>query len=267
LNGITVSGIGIDKAARIAKGNLLNNMQSGSMYADARTGAIAVATQIWGACSNETIQTTNAWAACGVGGTFNTICLFNIVGWEFLCSNSTGYGTWTVDILPSETVTWTYPTWWNVTISGAGNNKLTLNSFNTSGMPPLDHSVILNATSTSGASDSHYIWVAQCFAPPCDDGGSFLISPPNHGIAPAKEKEAEKVSVYPNPAMGKITVTTDALEGSYRIEVFNTLGNILMTEIADGSVFELDSDKLPAGTYYLRVNHPYFQEVVTFIKL
>ncbi|TAK34466.1 MAG: T9SS type A sorting domain-containing protein [Saprospiraceae bacterium] len=67
--------------------------------------------------------------------------------------------------------------------------------------------------------------------------------------------------------MGKITLATGALEGSYRIEVFNTLGNILITEIADGSVFELDSDRLPAGTYYLRVNHPDFQEVVTFVKM
>lgn len=121
--------------------------------------------------------------------------------------------------------------------------------------------------SSSGASDYHYIWVAQCFAPPCEDGGSFLISPPNSGVATAAKKGAGKVSVFPNPAMGKITLATGALEGSYRIEVFNTLGNILITEIADGSVFELDSDRLPAGTYYLRVNHPDFQEVVTFVKM
>ena len=63
-----IAGIGIDDAALIAFWNHTNILQSGSQYADARAGAIAAATQLFGACSNQEIQTTNAWAAVGVGG-------------------------------------------------------------------------------------------------------------------------------------------------------------------------------------------------------
>lgn len=62
-----IQGIGIDDAALIAFWNHTNILQSGSQYADARAGAIAAATQLFGACSNQEIQTTNAWAAVGVG--------------------------------------------------------------------------------------------------------------------------------------------------------------------------------------------------------
>jgi Zn-dependent metalloprotease len=63
-----IQGIGIDDAALIAFWNHTNILQSGSQYADARAGAIAAATQLFGPCSNQEIQTTNAWAAVGVGG-------------------------------------------------------------------------------------------------------------------------------------------------------------------------------------------------------
>ncbi len=66
-----IQGIGIDKAALIAYWNLTNNLHSSSQYADARAGAIAAARMIYGNCSNEEIQTTNAWAAVGVGDISN----------------------------------------------------------------------------------------------------------------------------------------------------------------------------------------------------
>ncbi|MDX1908360.1 MAG: T9SS type A sorting domain-containing protein [Bacteroidia bacterium] len=62
-----VQGIGIDDAALIAYWNHTNLLQSGAQYADARAGSIAAATLLFGACSNQEIQTTNAWAAVGVG--------------------------------------------------------------------------------------------------------------------------------------------------------------------------------------------------------
>ncbi len=70
-NGVTVSGIGHDRAAQIAYFSLTNTMQSVSQYADSRVSSIAAATLLFGACSNEEIQTTNAWAAVGVGNQSN----------------------------------------------------------------------------------------------------------------------------------------------------------------------------------------------------
>ena len=66
-----IQGIGIDKAAKIAYWNMTDVLQRASQYSDARAGAIAAARMLFGHCSNEEIQTTNAWAAVGVGNQSN----------------------------------------------------------------------------------------------------------------------------------------------------------------------------------------------------
>lgn len=67
-----VAGIGMDKAADIAYRNLSVYLSRNSTYADARTGAIQAAIDLYGAGSNEVIQTTNAWYAVGVGAAFGS---------------------------------------------------------------------------------------------------------------------------------------------------------------------------------------------------
>lgn len=68
-NGLTynIAGIGIDSAAAIAYRNLEHYMTANSQYSDARYGAIQAAIDLFGECSNEMIQTWNAWAAVGLG--------------------------------------------------------------------------------------------------------------------------------------------------------------------------------------------------------
>lgn len=63
-----VTGLGIDTAARIAFRNLQYYLTTSSQYLDARLGSIQAAVDLYGACSNEAIQTANAWYAVGVGG-------------------------------------------------------------------------------------------------------------------------------------------------------------------------------------------------------
>ena len=63
----TVTGLTIDKAAKIAFRNLTVYLGPSSNYAAARTGAIQAATDLYGATSDEVRQTTNAWCAVGVG--------------------------------------------------------------------------------------------------------------------------------------------------------------------------------------------------------
>jgi hypothetical protein len=63
----SISGIGETKAARIAFWSMTNVLFSSSQYSDAREGAIAAAALYYGECSNEYIQTVNAWHAVGVG--------------------------------------------------------------------------------------------------------------------------------------------------------------------------------------------------------
>ena len=76
----SVSGIGMTKATKIAFRNLSTYLTEFSDYADARDGAIQAAIDLYGACSDEVIQTTNAWHAVGVGSTYQnaTIAGFTI---------------------------------------------------------------------------------------------------------------------------------------------------------------------------------------------
>jgi bacillolysin len=62
-----VSGIGMDKAAKIAYLGLTSYMTSNTSYATARTACIKAATELYGACSAELHATTDAFYAIGVG--------------------------------------------------------------------------------------------------------------------------------------------------------------------------------------------------------
>jgi Zn-dependent metalloprotease len=66
----SVSGIGLSAASAIAARSLTQYLTSSSNYSDARTNSIQAAIDLYGSCSNEVKQTTNAWYAVGVGARF-----------------------------------------------------------------------------------------------------------------------------------------------------------------------------------------------------
>jgi bacillolysin len=65
-----VTGITIDKAAKIAYRLESVYLSANSTYAAARTSGIQAATDLYGAGSTEVIATTNAWYAVGIGAAF-----------------------------------------------------------------------------------------------------------------------------------------------------------------------------------------------------
>lgn len=69
-NAFNVTGITIDKAAKIAYRTEVNYLSANSTFANARTGSIQAATDLYGAGSAEVIATTNAWYAVGVGAAY-----------------------------------------------------------------------------------------------------------------------------------------------------------------------------------------------------
>ncbi|MDZ4757137.1 MAG: M4 family metallopeptidase [Bacteroidota bacterium] len=73
----SVTGIGADDAALIAYNTVVNNLTSVSQFTNSRANSIAVARAIFGTCSNEEIQTQNAWAAVGIG--FRSLCQNNSI--------------------------------------------------------------------------------------------------------------------------------------------------------------------------------------------
>lgn len=62
-----LQGIGMEKAAAIAFRNLTTYLTVNSQYIDARQGAIMAAEDLYGACSDEVLETIRAWYAVGVG--------------------------------------------------------------------------------------------------------------------------------------------------------------------------------------------------------
>lgn len=87
----SVSGIGLAKARAIAYGNLTGYLGENSTYTDARDGAIQAAIDLYGSCSNEVKQVTNAWHAVGVGARFfdaATAVTSNYNGRHVSCNNS-----------------------------------------------------------------------------------------------------------------------------------------------------------------------------------
>ena len=66
----TVSGLGIDAAAAICFRMNTVYLVPTSQYADARSYSIQAAIDLYGPCTNEVVQTANAWHAVGVGNAF-----------------------------------------------------------------------------------------------------------------------------------------------------------------------------------------------------
>ena len=70
----SVTGIGITKAANISYRLESFYLSANSTYANARTGAIQAAEDLYGTGSLEVIATTNAWYAVGVGAEYVQTC-------------------------------------------------------------------------------------------------------------------------------------------------------------------------------------------------
>ncbi len=73
----SVTGLGLVKARTISYDNLTDQLGASSDYSDARTGAIAAAVALYGSCSNEVKQVTNAWYAVGVGNAYVDVSILS----------------------------------------------------------------------------------------------------------------------------------------------------------------------------------------------
>ncbi len=67
---------------------------------------------------------------------------------------------------------------------------------------------------------------------------------------------SEQVRLFPNPTLGRVTIDLGGLEGVSAIQVFDLLGNPLITKELEGRVakhVEMDLSQLPVGIYLVRV--------------
>ena len=62
------------------------------------------------------------------------------------------------------------------------------------------------------------------------------------------------VSIYPNPASEKVTVSVDGLSGKAQVSVIDMSGRTVMTTMMEGDSAQLNVSKLAQGTYFVRIN-------------
>ena len=250
-NGVIVQGIGASKAARIAYNNLRFHLGSTSGYPASRLGSIASALELFGICSNEVIQTTNAWAAVGVGAPYSGSCL-TLSGERIICTDFTTfpYHYSAID-LPGATFIWTFPSSWTGILSGLGNKNLSitgLGSYNPPGGFPA--TAVIGVTSSLGGSAQIFVTVhngGNVCEGICGHGGG------ERGLEKQRvEKELEKVVISPNPATYKITIlhpeTTVGL-----INIYSSLGSKVLEVTPTGSSSIIDISKLANGTYLVSI--------------
>lgn len=121
-----VSGIGRTKASAIAFRNAVVKLGNNSDYAAARAGAIEAAEDLYGTCSNEVKQVTNAWYAVGVGDPYVDV---SVASKNDISCNGAADGSITLDVEGTSplSVSWSDgPTSTTRTNLGPGNYTATL---------------------------------------------------------------------------------------------------------------------------------------------
>lgn len=176
----SVSGLGNTKAAKIAYRNLLWYLTSSSGYIDAREGSIRAAEDLYGTCSNEALQTANAWHAVGVA---------------------------------------LYATGWDVTApcTSIGGHRKAIGNYTTSGT--CNTTILINQVSSFSASQSvtlkpgftaPYVSNFTAFIEPCNmtiyNLRDQTVTNSEHHDLDVESQKVEVVTVFPNPAMEYLVV-------------------------------------------------------------
>lgn len=251
-NGVTVQGIGSSSAARITYSNLCNFLGSASGYPASRLGSIAAARQLFGPCSNEEIQTTNAWAAVGVGPVFSGNCVA-VSGPRFLCKKSPDFPfEYIAQGIAGATFTWSFPSAWSGAISGLGNNTLNITSFGNFNPPGgYPATVTISATSSLGGTASMSVIIEDdpCLNA-CTNGGT------DRNFQNTKREESlegSRVKIYPNPANSQVTVESNG-QKIERVKVFAITGDLIYDSRAiNDTQVTVDVARFNAGSYFITI--------------
>ena len=101
-------------------------------------------------------------------------------------------------------------------------------------------------TITIGAQAEYFIMAV--YSDGCEAPSEILIG---EGIPyQLSEMDVENVSVYPNPAENQLNI---AAEGLQRIAVYNAMGQLVETKVADGNQFVLQVRDYASGLYTIQV--------------
>jgi len=229
-----VTGIGINKAQQIAYKTLLDLYPTAN-YNAARNASIQAVINLFGDCTPEVKDVTNAWHAVGVGDLFiGPITISNttyntgthlITGCTVEISNTTIEPNTTVRIHGQQSVVlkpdFHAKAGSDVRITAGGQTPLNPSPNNSS--PPQDDS-------TNYSYDLEELTIEY---------------PEIFGI---------EFSVYPNPSDGNFTIKISGNKEPYTVEIFNNFGGLLGYVNCNDVLVNINRTDLNAGIYYVKIS-------------
>ena len=222
----SVSPISLSDAADILFRAMSVYMLPNTNFADARTHGIQACRDLFGPCSEQEIQYTNACYAVGIGSEYAAPPMTQI---QFagdtlvnevinFSSNATNASNWN----------------WSFGDNTTSSEEMPMHSYQTMGT----YQVILSATYPGG----------------CVMNDTFFIS--ITGVTAIIDLEDTEILIYPNPARKHIFVEYPQGHQLAGIRVMNTLGQTMdvsnQQNLSDRK-YEVDLKELPAGIYLLEL--------------
>lgn len=248
-----VAGLGTTKARSIAYRNLTYYLVSSSVYTDAREGAIRAATDLYGSCSNEVLQTANAWYAAGVG--YNE---YN--NGAAMCGNYISVGLPAFFKNPGA-IYLGQTCVINFSSTGLGGNYIASGTSITM-FPGATASPLFIAYIDPCAVAAYSLTPEQ---PNSNAGENAVAKSTNNLNSKGIEKNVlVSATVYPNPASSFITIKTNIAINRNLCLIVDVSGKKTACSFINSNT--VDVSKLSPGIYFLNITNEGKTEALKFIK-
>jgi len=255
-----VIGINRNKAAAIAYRNLSVYLWNSADYADAKNGSIFSAMDLYGTCSNEVLQTVNAWNAVGVSSStgFGYDLVVNCAELNFYHNGSPGNPPFSPPKPPQP-----------YTAQAIGN--LTANCAITPNGQPVTFIAGQSITLTAGfqSGDNFHAFIDPCLAASnkmanTNNNGNnqsenikqgTMIADNKNGAEIIDNSIAKKLSVFPNPSKGQFILNISLKEKeNFSIHIHDVMGQLVYEKSNQSkNNLDLDLSHKSKGIYFIKV--------------
>ncbi len=263
-NGVTVQGIGIDKAEKIAYNTFNWYVWSTAFYIDCANGSVQATKDLYGFCSPEHKAVVKAWRA--VTGNYPLLnCLpFQIDGQAVVKTSTLSLArpsTYTIRFdetirdINADNIIWAVPNGWNVQINGS---KLDLLSTTNTA------SQILKATYRDANGNEFTNSITVHFTDENVIGDNILPSFKIDQNEDAKNIK-EDVLIYPNPANNNISILLPFTKENPNYIISDINGRVLL----NGNIYQqfanVNVSSLSNGIYILQIKSETINKVQKII--
>lgn len=236
----SVQGIGKTKAAAITFRSLTQYMGVSSGYVAARNHSLIAAEDLYGTCSNEAIQTANAWYAVGVASASPA---FN----PHICGSITGtVVNRAINLLTAGTL-------------GACSSTTVYSGANAVFKSANEIQLLPGFTAENGSVFEAYIDPCSVTAPyiTINDGAANNYAYKSVNTSQTENLLKNMVTIIPNANNGNFRITVIKNDNTFivkEIQVFDMMGKVIWeNKTPSGNMFDVDISFYSKGIYYVRV--------------